>query len=326
MVGNLYADDAARIAKMPKGTKAQRLAIDAAKKQAEDQVIAQAKMFKLDIKKIGDKMIGEERVGYIQVSQDADAIAKREIIKDRIHMEFFSQNKQDLFLEYIKKDMAEVMDWAKDHKISLREFMNKPELKDLFKAPKPLQDLYEKQIFEWGPGAKSNFDMYEYNQFVKWIYKHVDDAVLDRMPGLQEFEVLKYKRDVTRAYYMDSQLKIMVDTHDKVGVMVHEFGHFIQHSNAQIDNVLKYYFKERTAGSQLERLYPYIKKNTEMAYKGVFYDDYMGKVYATGGGQQQNAVELLSMSLQKMAENPQTFALKDPELFQMTIGIMAGLL
>lgn len=311
----LYADDAAKLEKMKVAGSATQKEMHDAIVAAEDRVIAQAKMFKLDIRKIGEK-----RTGFIQISQDADAIAKREIIKDRIKMEFFNQAKQDMFLDYIKKDMSEVMEWAKDHRISIKElFPPKTTL------AKDLQSLNDPKTFIWGKGTKAKFDMDTYNDFVEWINTHVSESVLEKAGEVRLFEVMEKTKD-SRAYYSYISRKIAVDTSDKMSVMIHEFGHHIQHGNDQIDQVLSYYFKGRTKGSTLKRLYPTLKDNTEMAYKGVFMDDYMGKVYESGTKHPRDAVELFSMSLQNIFEDAQRFAWREPELFQMTIGIMAGLL
>lgn len=334
MVDNLYAEDAAKLADMKKAGQVTQKEYNAALKAAEDKVIDKAKMFDMEIRLPGSSGVGNTETGFIKMSQADDAIAKRNIIAKRLDKTYDSQDQLNLFKTFVKDDLKEVMEWSKTHRISLAEFEPSGGFHPSTSMPKSLKNLHNEKIVNYSKyrdangminSSKNLFDKFEYDDFVTWIGNRINYQTLDNLGELNCFEVAKYEKDVTRAFYNDRLKKIFVDTKDTAKEMIHEFGHFIQRKNSNIDSVLTQYFKERTSGFKLGRLYPNKAKNMEMSYLGAFKDDYMGKVYGTGADKREGS-EMFSMCLQKMKEAPRTFAYKEPELFQMTLGIMMGLL
>lgn len=156
--------------------------------------------------------------------------------------------------------------------------------------------------------------------------KVVDDGVKEFSKFVDK-TLLKKKNPVAfesvpsgRSYYRPETSTIGVGD-NYTGTIVHELGHWVEHSNPKIHKVLKEFFEKRTKGESLVKLQDILPGYgpDEVTKVDRFIDAYMGKVYEGKGSS-----ELLSMGLQTFYENPGMFAQKDPEMFRLIYKICRG--
>jgi len=109
-----------------------------------------------------------------------------------------------------------------------------------------------------------------------------------------------------------------------INTIAHELGHVIEHKSKTIHNKVSQFFTKRTEADNIEQL-SIITGNksygrSEVAKKDKFIDAYMGRIY-----QGKPNTEILSMGLQMLVDDPYTLATKDPEYFDLIIGILHGI-
>lgn len=109
---------------------------------------------------------------------------------------------------------------------------------------------------------------------------------------------------------------------DEIAVSVHEFGHTLEYSDANVRR-MAFEFLERRSGTEapqrLAVLFPgFNYRWDEIAVVDRFITPYVGKI--TGRG----TTEIVSMGLQYLYEDPLKFARSDPEHFDLIMRIIKG--
>lgn len=161
-----------------------------------------------------------------------------------------------------------------------------------------------------------NYDFYETRATAgEWLKKYIDASVAPgRTPNLSLLEVGE------RAFERSGNINIALD--DSADVIVHEIGHCIQDAGSDIQRTIKDWFQSRVGGEELSEMHR--PGSGEYGYKDNFINHYIGRKYdwERNGAE---GTEVLSMGLQYMYQNPDTFYQKDPDFFRLIYGIMRGL-
>ena len=100
----------------------------------------------------------------------------------------------------------------------------------------------------------------------------------------------------------------------------HEVGHALEYSNKALRVKVKAFYSKRTAGEAPVWLGEGFGQH-EITKVDKFMNKYMGKMYGEGA---MDATEITSMGVQCILEKPIEFAAKDPEYFDLMIGILRG--
>ncbi len=146
--------------------------------------------------------------------------------------------------------------------------------------------------------------------------------------GMQRF--LLEKTD-NRAHFNNSRHAINVGTDfGEVSTMVHEMGHSFEYNMPGVKEAFKEYFDARFGNEKPQKL-----KDVHGGGSGYRDDEYgrqddlsktfgssawyVGKTYPN-----DRATETVSMTIQKMYEDPVGFARSDPELFAFALGVFRG--
>lgn len=102
----------------------------------------------------------------------------------------------------------------------------------------------------------------------------------------------------------------------------HEFGHALEGNDEAIRKIAVEFLRRRhIPGEEYLPLYD-PKDEKDWAYWDTFLDEYAGKFYGTW--EDPVATEIVSMGLQHLWENPLTFAVQDPEYFNLMMAILTG--
>jgi SPP1 gp7 family putative phage head morphogenesis protein len=96
-----------------------------------------------------------------------------------------------------------------------------------------------------------------------------------------------------------------------ISTAVHEIAHILE-TDPALKRDIRAFFERKTAGRKSEWLGKGYDKN-EVAFKGVFMHDYMGKDTALG------YTELVSMGFEWLYKNPQQLLSREPELFELLV-------
>ncbi|MDI6617887.1 MAG: hypothetical protein QME45_04305 [Clostridiales bacterium] len=124
----------------------------------------------------------------------------------------------------------------------------------------------------------------------------------------------------SRAYESGiSDIYLPTDTRTKDAI--HECGHVIHDANVDINGFVRVFFKKRTQGENLERIY--VGKD-EFGYRDKFFNHYVGKVYDWEKNNPKGT-EVVSMGLAEMFDDPISFYFYDKEHFKLIYAIMEGI-
>lgn len=102
---------------------------------------------------------------------------------------------------------------------------------------------------------------------------------------------------------------------------VHEIGHIIEENNLEIGAVAKRFLAQRTIGEDKQSLKELTGKAydaNEFAKKDKFINPYIGKQYQDG------YTEVTSMTLEMLYTDWEAFARRDPEMFDLMVGMFLG--
>lgn len=147
----------------------------------------------------------------------------------------------------------------------------------------------------------------------------VKPLVGDNVKMLESFRVKMVEE--YRCWFDDSINTLGIGTGPvEPRIMVHELGHAIEDSSPQIKAKMLDYLGRRTKG--LKAIHPSGPgwDADEMFIKDKFADKYFGKVAPAG----ERYTEVLSMSLQKIYEDPAAFLREDPETFHFVTALLRG--
>ena len=322
MVGNLYADDAANLATMKESGTVTQAEYNAAVKAAEDKVIAKANLFRLE--KIPETQYKRQAIN-LQMSNNADAIAKRKIIQARIKAEVTGKEKLKLLQEYLLKDLPSKADFAAGmggtydgYALQVNKLFPKTKVPTQLKGIENYSVINKRFVGDWNNQS-------EYDDFFKWVLNNIDEKVLKKAGSVKEIEI-GYAGTDSRAFYNNLGKKIYADTNDRAGTFIHEFGHHLQEQQGQVKQTMKAFFTDRVGTEKLSRIYPRLADNLEMGYKDKFFNHYCGKVYKDAYGGTERAMEILSMGLQEMQFQPIVLLMQDEEYFRLVLAAMMGLI
>ena len=116
--------------------------------------------------------------------------------------------------------------------------------------------------------------------------------------------------------------QVFMDSTSGESIVVHEFGHALEHFNDDLAQAARDFLARRTAGEQAKRLKNLFPNSgygfNEVAKPDAFPSPYVGKIYSGG------ATEVTSMGLQYMAEDPWKFAQVDRDYFDFIFNVMRG--
>ena len=144
-----------------------------------------------------------------------------------------------------------------------------------------------------------------------------------------------------RANYSKDRREIRLKPDQNADVIIHEFGHGIEHQWPDVDRRSREFLDHRMAGSderveRLDKLFPGRGFRDHEVGRGdhfgrAFDQDpvdafYCGKEYRriADDPRSRYATEILSMGIQKLHEDPIGFARKDPEYCAFVLGILDG--
>jgi hypothetical protein len=117
--------------------------------------------------------------------------------------------------------------------------------------------------------------------------------------------------------------KVMLNSQSASQVTVHELGHLLE-ADPDMRRAAKAFLDRRTAGETSERLRDITGNKgyhrSEITKKDGFFSPYVGKQYDSG------YTEVISMGLEKMAEDPAEFARLDPDHFRFIYQLCRGTL
>lgn len=161
-----------------------------------------------------------------------------------------------------------------------------------------------------------------------WMKKHLDNK-LAPATGI----TLRFEYDLMRAYAIGARGTIHFGMYENdAGVIVHESGHVMHWNNKAVADLVNEFFEQRTKGSP-KKTWKNSEGGTEWAYPDDFIHYYTGREYgwetrkdlarfATNGFKGQ---EVVSMGLQHMYSEPETFYKKDKDHFMFIYALMEGL-
>ena len=104
--------------------------------------------------------------------------------------------------------------------------------------------------------------------------------------------------------------------------VVHELGHWLEHTNPEMHDKILEFYDRRTEGEKLQWLGKGYRRD-EKTRRDRFIDPYMGKEYMRQGV--RDATEILSMGIEYMYADPVTLAVKDPDYFDFIFNLVRGI-
>lgn len=296
MMGNLYADDANRILQLKTEPERQK-----AIREAEDKVLEKAKIFKMEV---------ESGQTNLRLSMDPDAIAKRDILKQRISVEATGKARLELLQKYMKMEIPDNMELG-------QSWLNASKLCEGQKAPATLKNLENLKVINKTATGEWTKEQ-EFKNFTKWIENAVNENTIKKAGRLTEVEI----KNSVRGYYSPTSKKITVQLSDGFDTFMHEYGHHLQDQNAALNKIVKAFYQERIKGQKLTRIY---EGYEEFGYKDKFFNHYCGRVYKDAYGKNIYGQEILSMGLEKMSFSANRFYEMDPDYFRLVLGFMSGI-
>lgn len=175
-----------------------------------------------------------------------------------------------------------------------------------------------------GAGLRARID--EARDFLGAILKRGDSAAIGAAVGQAR------EGADQRAYYSNSENFILLAGHDRTDVAIHEFGHAIEY-RLETEGVpvveRSQEFLAHRVGSEparkLNEIFPGSKYgDNERGRKDKFDEAFGDAGWYVGKDYGRRSTEILSMGLQKLYEDPLTFAEKDPEYLKYVLGILDG--
>lgn len=127
-----------------------------------------------------------------------------------------------------------------------------------------------------------------------------------------------------RAFYTDANRSIHINANTSLSTIVHEIVHDLEFAYPDISAKTKAFLRSRANGQSPQSLRR-LTGNRGYGTEEVAYEDnwvknggahYMGKVYP------DNATELLTMGVERMINDPKSFADSDPEYFRFVLTIL----
>ncbi len=234
------------------------------------------------------------------------------------------------------KDLREQMNWIQDHmdniggeyskkKTSLFSFLRDAQLrvKDLltksckevklekFVLGKDLEERITPKIPNSLIGSRERI-MDEHEKASEWLRTHFEQSII---PGYRV--IMVDEAAGTRAYARG--MEVHIARSDKADVIVHEVSHVMHLQNQKVLDMTDIFFKKRIQGEKLTEIY---RNSGEMGYKDKFFEHYCGKEYNF----KHTGIEILSMGIQQMYNNPAKFYATDPEYFTFCYSIMRGMI
>lgn len=160
----------------------------------------------------------------------------------------------------------------------------------------------------------------------------------DNPAGLKvEYGALKKASD--RAYYTDRDRRVNLNGQESADVVVHEFGHAVEHQWPKILQLSAEFLDHRVAGETIRRLVDIFPRRGYWKHErgrkdrfGLAFDSdaadawYCGKEYRRKDRDPKTrwGTEILSMGVQKLMTDPVKFARMDPEYCAYVLGILDG--
>jgi len=135
-------------------------------------------------------------------------------------------------------------------------------------------------------------------------------------------ESVGIKAKAGRAYYSHDKVVRVSKTGDVRRTVVHELGHWLEHTNPEMHDKILEFYDRRTEGEKLQWLGKGYRRD-EKTRRDRFIDPYMGKEYMRQGV--RDATEILSMGIEYMYADPVTLAVKDPDYFDFIFNLVRGI-
>lgn len=175
---------------------------------------------------------------------------------------------------------------------------------------------------ETNAGKKGSFSHGVYQKLSSYL-----DGVIGKNISTQNPP--KVSAGANRAFYSKGK-GIKLNKESSSGTMIHEFCHFLEENNPKMLIKSKAFLEYRTKGEEAQTLNKLegavLYGNGEVAKKDKFFSSYCGKIYGADktGYYSADATELMSMGVQKLFEDPVSFAKEDREYFDFVIGNLRG--
>ncbi len=143
-----------------------------------------------------------------------------------------------------------------------------------------------------------------------------------QLPSTEDIAVKVDWTPTGRAHY--DKPAIRIDDKTSASVVTHELGHWLEDNNPEMMKRSIEFLERRTQGEELQHLGEGYDL-TEMTRPDRFVNSYMGKEYRDPPGDgDYYATEIVSMGLEQMMNNPDTFAERDPDYFDFVYSTVRG--
>jgi flagellar biosynthesis chaperone FliJ len=197
----------------------------------------------------------------------------------------------------------------------------KVEIEDASKTAreKMLEVLKESRPGKGKLVAKSVAKKSEYQGMVDGAVDFLNDVTGKKKGKLDD---VVWQTSKSRSYYSSSSKAAVINPERGVDVIVHEFGHHLEHNMKNLQKAARKFLNDRTKRESLKKLkelFPYHGyRPSEVTKVDNFIHAYMGKHYA------HNSTELISMGLEYLYAQPAEFLAKDPDMVEWLLRTLWG--
>lgn len=169
---------------------------------------------------------------------------------------------------------------------------------------------------------------------VREFSKYIDKGFLSKHKELYGDVDIRDAGKGARASAKANRIELASNT--KTDSVIHEMGHFFEHSQTEIYEAADAFLKRRTRGEMSISMNKAAKSKAygsdEVTKKDKFIDPYMGKIYAgaihpfTGKViKGTRSTEIISMGIEEMYLDPVRFARRDSDMFDFIYNICRGI-
>ena len=183
-------------------------------------------------------------------------------------------------------------------------------------------------------GNKHNYAKRSNRKIKGWLDETMELMPTDWVKKSMETEVPVVTTKVDRGYYRHNGYRVVKGEYERVSTIasdtwneqwgistvLHEFGHRVEDLAVGTKSVEKQFYDRRTKGEALKWLGGVYKKS-EKGRRDKFTDVYMGKDY---GREDKGYYEILSMGLEGVYYGAYDLYEKDPEYFDLILGLLAA--
>ena len=181
------------------------------------------------------------------------------------------------------------------------------------------------QIRPVGPEGRKHEYVKQSNRKIKtWLDDATDFLPSDWVLNSIDSEFLMLTKKVNRGYYrhslnpdIEAIFASSVDRESSESTVLHEFGHRVENTTNGVKDIEREFYQRRTEGETSKWLGPDYGYD-EVAKEDKFSSAYMGRDYG------RDSYEILSMGLEGVFYGNYELYDKDPEYFDLILGLLAA--